>query len=220
MGGQRKRVSRPERILNFGEDENDTRAIRELLLGLRPDLDGKVKHFRSPPVLIKDTRPENIPDRVDRIVALVKAEQIVANVVGVFVHEDCDAPEPAHRELTSKIENAFAVARCPAHAVTPAWEMEAWWFLWPAATKRVRPTWRGLDPYLGRDVGKIANAKEELRRALRPTGARKPPDYRESDAPLIATAVRELNLAALPGGHSDSYRMFRDSAERCGRTPA
>jgi len=72
-------------------------------------------------------------------------------------------------------------------------------------------------PYLGRDVGKIVNAKEELRRALRPAGARRSPDYRESDAPLVATAVRELHLASFPGGRSDSYQMFRDHAERCGR---
>lgn len=220
MKGQRSRRSRARRILIFGEDENDTKLLSELLVALRPEFQGLIKPFRRPPVLIKDAAARRIPDRVEAINALIAAEMTSAEVVCVFAHEDCDDFEPAHEALAEKIERAFGEAGYHVHAVTPAWETEAWLFLWPDAVAAHRPSWASLDPYRGRDVGKIANAKETLRRALRPAGkSNRVRDYRESDAPEVARIVRQLNLANTPGGHSASYDRFRDRVAACGDLP-
>ena len=61
--GKRKTERRPPLILVFGEDENDTQSIRALIEALRPDLVGKVQCRRQPLVLIKDARPEDVPER-------------------------------------------------------------------------------------------------------------------------------------------------------------
>ena len=210
--------ARPRRVLVFGEDENDTKFLAELLVALCPELLGKVKAFRRPPVLLKATDSRQVPGRVARIASLVAAERTTADVLCIFAHEDCDAVEPAHESLALKIETAFAAAGCHVHAVTPAWETESWLFLWPEAVATYRRGWASLEKYRGRDVGRIVDAKEVLTRALRPPGNRGQSgtrDYRESDAPEIAKRIAELGLAATPGGKSGSYDRFRESVATC-----
>jgi hypothetical protein len=103
--------------------------------------------------------------------------------------------------------------------VVPAWEIEAWWFLWPEAVAAVNASWDSLDGYRGRRTGLIANAKEELQRALtRSFDAAKKQrvrTYSESDAPSIARQVRERGLADAPAGRSDSWERFRTSVALC-----
>jgi hypothetical protein len=212
---RRRKASR--KVLIFGEDETDTKLLSELLLALCPVLDGIVYPFRRPPVLIRDAAASVIPDRVSRLTALIDAEMATSDVICVFAHEDCDAVEPAHETLSQKIEESFRQAGYHVHAVTPAWESEAWLFLWPEAVRAYRPNWRSLRRYEGRNVGLIADAKGELTRALRPQGQRRGRvrDYRETDAPEIAWHVRDLNLAETPRARSASYEQFRARVTEC-----
>jgi hypothetical protein len=162
------RSRRPSIVLVFGEDDHDRECIKILLEGLRPDLARRVQKRRQPLVLIKNANPADVPDRAQRIATVVEAERESVEIAGVFAHEDCDEVEPAHEVLAKKIEDALRAAGCEAHAVAPAWEMEAWWFLWPAAVKAANPSWRAPDAHLGQNVGMICNAKQELQRRVVP----------------------------------------------------
>ncbi len=219
--GKGKADKRPPLVLIFGEDENDTKSIRELIEALRPELVGKVQTRRRPIVLIKDAKPEHVPDRAQSIADAVDIDRATHDVACVFAHEDCDNVEPKHEAVCAKIETALAKAGCPAHAVVPAWELEAWWFMWPDAVQAVRPNrWRAPDDHLGEQVGLIKDAKEELRRRvvpknLKPEKRKNFPHYQESDSPAIARQVREKNLARKPGAKSDSYSRFVTSVDQC-----
>jgi hypothetical protein len=203
-------------VLIFGEDENDRKALRELMTALRPRLEGYVETRRQPLVLIKNARPSDLRDRAQSIADVVARERLVRNVLCVFAHEDCDAVEPAHEAVAQKIEQALAVAGCAAHAVAPAWEMEAWWFLWPAAVTACNPSWSVPARFRGTVVGRIVEAKEEFQRApVAHRGSRGARRYRPSDSPLIAEKVRELGIARSPAAISRSYDSFVAKVEEC-----
>lgn len=210
-----RRTPRPQRILIFGESENDTKVIAELIQALCPQAEGKVQVMRNPPVMIKNARPGEIPNRTARIRAAINAERVDADLLCVFIHEDCDDVVPAHLALSEKIEAAYAGIGVAVHAASPAWEMEAWLLQWPNAVAAYRSSWKAL-PSTARDTGHLRDAKENLRRALRPDSGRgHVRDYQESDAPGIAAKVRELGLAEHPVGHNASYDRFRDCVSKC-----
>ncbi len=199
----------------FGEDDNDRASIKILLEALRPDLAQRIQTRRQPLVLIKNANPAEVPDRAQRIADVVEAERVRNDIGCVFAHEDCDEVEPAHEKVAVKIEQALKAAGCDAHAVAPAWEMEAWWFLFPDAVQKANPSWRKPDDYIGKNVGMIRNAKEELKRRVTPPGAK--PDFRdylESDSPRIASQVSALGLAERPQGRAG---LMRGSARARGR---
>lgn len=210
----------PKRVLIYGESANDTNAIRELIAALDPELGKICAPRRSPIVLIKNARPEDVPERAERIAEAVDIEGATADVRGVFAHEDCDAVEPAHIALGKKIEDALAVAGCEAHAVVPAWEMEAWWFQWPEAVKAVKPSWRLPNDHVGEEVGRIRNAKEELKRCVTrgmdPATRRRVGSYEELHAPEVAAKVRERGEIGRPQARSDSFVRFCASVAACG----
>jgi hypothetical protein len=229
VSSRRTPLNRPPNdhlVLVFGESENDTRAIREMILALCPDV-GRVEVRRRPLVLIKNARPEDIRSRADQVAAVVAAEDAVGSVVCVFAHEDCDAVEPGHVAVAERIEQALAAALrrvgiegCGVHAVVPAWEIENWWLLWPEQVGGLIGGWRVPSDWRGRDVGKVANGKEALIRSLRPRQQRRSRrarvrDYRESDAPGVALAVGAAGLAADPQGRSASYARFMSSVASC-----
>lgn len=217
-GPIRRRPSRRRVVLIFGEDENDTKFLAEMIGALCPDLVHAVKPLRRPPILLKDASPDAVPDRVETIAALIEAERSTSDVICVFAHEDCDAVEPAHKHLTNKIEEAFRVRGYEVRAVTPAWELESWILQFPLAVATYRPSWRSLQRFTGRNVGVITNAKEELRRALRPSGRRPATrDYRESDAPEIAKIIRDKGIARQPQASSASYQAFVGKVDECCR---
>lgn len=213
-------------MLVFGEDENDRESIKILLGALSPDLERRVQTRRHPLVLIKGARPDEVPERAQRIAEAVDAERVLAEVSCVFAHQDCDDVEPAHEKVATQIESALQAVGCEAHAVAPAWEMEAWWFLWPDAVKAANPSWRSPNDYLGKNVGMIRDAKEELKRRVVPSntksGQRGFRGYRESDAPRIAAEVASRGLANEPQASSGSYDRFRRSVWACsaGARPA
>jgi hypothetical protein len=205
-------------VIVFGESDNDRETVREFFRALRPDFAGTVKPLRQPQLLIKDARPENLPNRADILAATVRSEEVTSRVVCVLAHEDCDAVEPAHTGLSDKIETVFRQKGIKALAATPAWEMETWLFLWPEASKRYRPRWRRPDKYDGRNVGMLTDAKEKFIAAVRPSraadraGVR---DYHESDSPMIAAKVRELGIIDALSATSNSYTRFRDAVREC-----
>ncbi len=217
---KQKQREKPSTVLVYGESDNDTKALKEFMIGLKPSLAGKVQTRREPLVLIKNARPEEVKSRAERITNAVKAERVRYEVNCVFAHEDCDDLEPAHLAVCKKIEDALHDAGCPSHSVVPAWEMEAWFFLWPEAVQAVSKSWRLPDDYRGRHVGKIKDAKEELKRKVVPHGIKKQDrqhfrEYEESDAPTIARNVRERGEVNTPAGRSDSYERFRQSVQTC-----
>lgn len=198
-------------VLVFGESDNDIRSVVHLIAALRPDLATSLKPRRRPLVLIKNVRPEKLPAQTQAVKDVVAAARVTAPVRAVVLHEDCDAVEPAHQHASAKIEKALAGIGCPAFAVTPAFEFEAWWFMWPDAARHVCSQWREPDDYRGRQVGYIVNAKEALRRALVPKnvkGKKTAREYTENDSPDFAKVVASKGWAAAPRAQSGSYQRL------------
>jgi hypothetical protein len=93
-------------------------------------------------------------------------------------------------------------------AAAAAWEIEAWWFLWPDAALAVNSKWQHPKPP-SRNVGLIEDAKEAFRQALRPrTKGRRPRDYTESDSPKIAVQVKNLGIIDQRAAISRSFDRF------------
>lgn len=192
--------------LVFAEDANDAKALIELTNALWPDAP-PIHHARSPLVLVRNRADAEARKNAAKISDAVKAFEIRKNAKAAIViaHEDCDAVEPAHTPLAAKIKaNLVAEGLSGVVPVAPAWEMEAWWFMWPDAVSAVNSKWKKLRSTKG-NHGMITNAKESLRKALRTKEAN---DYEESDAPKIALKVRELNLVRNRQGTASSFNDF------------
>jgi hypothetical protein len=202
-------------VLVFGESTNDTFALRQLIEALCPDLEGRVEVRRQPQIHLKDVPLDKMPGRVEKILRQIRLE-IECELLCVFVHEDCDAVEPADEGASAVIEAAFAKAGLQVHAVTPAWEIEAWWLQWPEQVSAVRSSWAVPDKHVGRQVGRIENAKEELDRLVRPKGAKRAfLGYRESDSEAIARRIKQDDVARAPRATSASYSRFVRDVEKC-----
>ncbi|WP_345711566.1 hypothetical protein [Kineococcus glutinatus] len=184
-------------------------TVKELVRGLRPDLNVKFTSLRTPITLVRGVRPETAKSVDRRLLAAIRAANVSAPVHATLLHEDADAVEPAHEALIERKEAQLDAAPGVVLAVVPAWEMESWWFQFPESVAKYRPTWGRLDKYAGRHVGKIVNAKEELKRALR-SGARqgRAVEYSESDCPGIARVVVSLREYDSPKARSDSWSTF------------
>jgi hypothetical protein len=96
--------------------------------------------------------------------------------------------------------------------VVPAWETEAWFFLFPDAVSKAFPSWNKLTAATGR-VDQRQNAKEAFRDATTPKKAKR--RYSESDGPAIAAKIAELGLARSPTGRSDAYDRFIRCVDDC-----
>lgn len=195
---------RPRVLLVFGEDENDQDVIKLLVGSIRVDAP-RVEKRRRPLILMKDRNAANRRKNAQRVAQQVTRDQVRFEVRGVIAHQDCDAVEPAHIALSESIENALASVGVSGIAATPAWEMEAWLFLWPDAAPHVVKSWsrpRSSNSH----VGLVRNAKEAYRRAL---GSKSKRSYEESDAPKIVSKACELGIIGRPACRSDSYERFR-----------
>ncbi|MDR6892329.1 hypothetical protein [Falsarthrobacter nasiphocae] len=164
-------------------------------------------------MLVKNSSPANFPSRAGKIAALIRAENARRPVRATFLHEDCDEVEPAHERVAKTIEESSLAKSHHIHAVTPAWEMESWVFLWPEAVTAYRPSWKLSNSYRSRSTGMIANAKETLTRDLDSNSpGRGTPKYRESDLPGIMEKVRTEGLIDQRRAQSRSFDAFRDAA--------
>jgi hypothetical protein len=206
-------------VVIFGESDNDRKAIATLVRALCPK--ARTKIARSPLVLIKDASSADAPSRADRVAAAVRGIQAREAVKCVLAHEDADATEPGHVSVAERIERTLQNAGTPGkvHAVVPAWEIEAWWFMWPETVATCYERW--VAPRTSTPPGRIENAKERLARAVRPsqlTAAERKrfPEYRESDSIKIAEAIAVEGTADKPvKGLSRSYDRFRASVADC-----
>ena len=171
----------------FGEDQNDCLAIASMTERIfKGSL--RVRPLREPMVLcpLNSSRSKLVKNR-DRMKDAVELLQKKLEVQLVIVHRDADACEPAHRIIAEELEAAVAKrVGVKTVAAVPAWELETWLMLFPDAIARTRTCWNGIGEV--RSPGKIVNAKEHLRRKTRSKKG-KCPDYRESDAPLIAKQI-------------------------------
>ena len=227
MSRKQARASRRPLVLVFGESPNDRRAVKLLVEGLRSDLAGLVEERREPLVLIKKALPKKARSNAEKIAGIARAEAKTRRLIAVLAHEDCDALEPEHVQIAEKLERELADAGCPdPMAVAPAWEIEAWWLAFPEAVGKVVRGWRDPDDWLGKHVGVVKDAKEELRRAVRPRARHKSPprEYEERDSIAIAqNVVADGLLRSFEGGRrstphpsgsvrhtrSDSFEQFR-----------
>lgn len=202
--GSRPQKTRPACGLVFCEDKNDADSLVELTAAIWPAAP-KISYARKPLVLIRDApTAEARKKNAAGVAAVVKAKSVVANVQLVVAHQDCDAVEPAHHALADSIRRELESEGVPnVIAVTPAWEIEAWWYLWPSAVASVNSKWKPLNRK--GNHGMIQNVKEELRRDLRAKGVR---DYEESDCVKIATQVRAKQLIGTKVGACASFDAF------------
>lgn len=204
---------RGEVVLFFGEDSNDGRAVAELFKALCPNYVGRCKALRSPLILARNARPDAAAGKAQDLCLEIEQNQILDNVRCCFLVQDCDATEPEDRVRQAELEQLIATAGCSVHVVVIAWEIEAWWFLWPDTASRVVRSWRKPDRYVGREVGLITNAKEAYRQAVRPVAGR--PNYEEAHSPRLAEQVRLSGAIRAPQGRSGSFERFVTKADEC-----
>jgi hypothetical protein len=206
---------KPPVILVFGEHDNDRAAIRELLLALRSDLPN-IEKRRDPLILMKSRNEATIRKNAQSMSAQVQRDSRRFDVRAIVCHADCDAIEPAHEALSDRIQERFSESGVAVAAAAPAFEMEAWLFLWPDAAPMVVASWSRPTTRKRQNVGIIENPKEAFRRAVRGNPRGKPPrDYEESDCPKILAKVRETGMIHRePDAVSKSYEMFRDAVLR------
>lgn len=195
-------------VMVFGEDDNDRSSIKYLIRALAPQCP-TIRTYAKPLVLVRNRAAAEQRKNAGDIHRVVAAAQVMHKVEAVFAHEDCDAVEPAHVALSDQIEQQLLDQGVPNPcAVTPAWELEAWWFLWPDAVQKVNRNWRRLNRD-GSAVGLIVDAKETLRRDLRPQGkGNSTSDYQESDSPTIAKFVHDDGLIGDRKATSQSFDRF------------
>jgi len=199
---------KPSVGLVFAENKNDADSLAVLAKAIRPGVP-PIAHRRRPLVLIKDRKAAEVKKNAKVIAGIVKAESVRANVKFVIAHQDCDAVEP-HEPVADKIKAAITSEGIEnVIPAAPAWEIEAWWYLWPDAVAGVNSKWRRLTRRANH--GLIINAKESLRRDLRNQGAA---DYVESDSIKIANKVFELGIVRRKTGSAPSFDSFQAEIER------
>lgn len=198
-------------VVFFGEDEHDRQAVRELFLGLRPDVHrGQTKPLRKPLTLVKNIEAARIRPRAAKVVATLRALRQTGPLHAAVFHEDADAVEPAHEDLARSITSAYRAAPCRVVAAVPAWEIEAWWLLFPTAVAAVSQQWRPPDQFAGKQVGLIPDAKERLKRSVRPPGSswQQTREYKEEDSVVIAEKIVSMGLLRNPVAYSASWDSF------------
>lgn len=209
---QRPARTKPAVVLVFGENDTDRQAIKELVAALCPEAP-RVEKRPKPLVLVRGRAAAEAKKSAVQVTSQVATDAVRFTVQAVIAHEDCDAISPAHVALGAQIRTVWGAALpCPVIPATPAFEMEAWWFLWPDVVARVVPTWRAL-PTRTRNVDAIPDAKEALTTALRPNPHHRRP-YTESDGPAIARRIREMGLVDQPVARSPSFEAFRDAVRQ------
>ena len=202
-------------IWAFGESINDAKVLKELVGAARPDLP-PVDPKPRPIILTRQADLKKHFDRSGEIARLVRAARLVHDVIAVVAHRDLDDVEPAdHLHERSNNEEALRVALQPVAdlgidvvVTVPAWEMEAWWLLWPEQISKHRPSWKKLKDRSGKRVDRIVNAKEALRQELMPKKDSKIPQYSESDAPYIAAQIRKDGVVRSPKGRAVAFERL------------
>ena len=197
---------KPPALLIFGEDDNDRLVLSELVQALRPESTARIERRRDPIIVTRNRDEARRKKQTNTLARQVERDQQRFEVKAVLVHEDCDAVEPAHEARSAAIERDGQPLGVPVVPATPAWETEAWLFLWPDAAPMVVKGWSRPSRTKQR-VGLIEHAKEEYRRAVA-KGAKTTRAYEESDAPKIVAKAREAGLISAPDATSHSFDRF------------
>lgn len=202
-------------ILVYGEDRNDTSALKELIVGLCPSLrPADVTELREPPTLQRGSDPAKVRSWAARAASAAKAKQIVMGAAAcVLVHNDADRQDDGEFE-TERTRELRAAGLDRAHAVVPVETIEAWWLLFPEATESVVPSWRGALRRRPGDVDRQSGPKDDLIRRTRAKQERRP--YHEKDSVAIARAIVAGGHLDRPWpGRSDSFRRFAATVAAC-----
>jgi hypothetical protein len=205
-GGHSRRPKAPVGLI-FAEDKNDADSLIHLTRAIWPE-GPTLKYRRKPMVLVRDAQEAQARKKnADDIAGVVKAEAVEADVRLVIAHRDCDAVEPAHEKRSRAVKEALEAAGLEnVVPAVPAWEIEAWWFLWPDAVASVHSKWTKLKR--SGNHGMIKDAKEALRNDLKNNTTQRV--YEESDSATIAEKVRNGNLIDQHRGTCASFTAFRD----------
>lgn len=198
----------------YAEHPHDGRAIRELINGLRPEVNAltRMQILRRPPTLVKSLQEAKRRTRASKVIATLRAVNRTDGLAGVLFHEDADSLEPAHNDVEATYRATYAAAPCEIVVAAPAWELETWWFLFPDAVAAVCAAWVAPRKFSGKDVGRVRQSKEELARCVRP-GGRRPGsfrEYREEDGERIARNAVRMGLLDKPDASSASWKRFVD----------
>ncbi|MEV2210418.1 hypothetical protein AB0H86_02670 [Streptomyces sp. NPDC050997] len=193
-------------IVVAGESDNDREVLQHLIPALYPrcpkvvTINDKIR--LAPALLQLSPRIETL-----RTNALRKAEGCGADLAGVVVHADLDkVSDETYDQVRERITDQLRKSLpCPSALALSAVEMESWLMLFPDAFPKVRRGWAMRPEDCRKDLTKVANPKEHLKKYLG-----RPP-YRESDSPKIMAAAVELGrVSARPSGNNRSFRDFAD----------
>jgi hypothetical protein len=193
-------------------DLHDAQAIKHLILAHQPTWE--VRALKRPAVLAKG-KEKALAKAANRIAKLYRQASGETPIHAVFNHADTDEVEPSHVPAAEVIEASLADAGCPGYAAVCAWELEAWFFLWPDAIEATRRAWKVPKKLRGRDVGQLADPKAVMRREVLKGASRPQLAYQEKHAPEVAQQIaprihdRE--------GKSRSYDRFVARIEACAR---
>jgi hypothetical protein len=200
------------KILVFGENPNDSKSLKQLILGLCPCLQpSDVKVLREPPTLQREAKPTKVQQWADRAGAVLRAAQIVVGeAICILVHSDSDGPDDGkfERSRSKELQDAGFTQ---AHAVVPVEAIESWWLLFPEATEALVPGWAGALPRRKRDVDKIAKPKDELIERTRRKLKKRP--YTEADSEGIARKIVDCEFPKI--GSSKSFDRFVGTVQSC-----
>lgn len=203
------------RIAVFGEDPNDTKAIRELVLGLRPDFSpGDIRTIRTPPTLTRSASIASVRTWAEKALAAMRAASAAGGQFDwVFAHTDSDGPDDGRFADQRSTELRSAGIRS-AVAVVPVQAIESWWLLFPEATESVVPSWRGALKRSNFNTDNVVKPKDELIRRTRAKQPRRP--YAEADSPAIAKAITDSGqLHAARTAVSPSFDRFVSAVAAC-----
>ena len=204
------------RVLVVGEsgqtnDLYDAQAIKVLIEAYRPAW--QVQASKKPAVLAKG-KEKAMAKAANRVAKLYQQASRARSIDCVFNQADTDAVEPSHEQVALDIEAALATAGCPGHAAVCAWELEAWFFLWPEAIEATRAAWSVPNSLRGRDVGQLNDPKSLLRTKVLKTGAKPQLAYQEKHAPEVAVEI--ASRLEKRKGKSLSFDRFVAQIEACG----
>jgi hypothetical protein len=192
-------------------DLYDAQAIKVLIEAHRPSW--HVQATKKPAILAKG-KEKATAKAAGRVAKLYRQASRARPIDCVFNQADTDAVEPSHEQAAKDIEDALASEGCPGHAAVCAWELEAWFFLWPAAIDATRNAWSVPQSLRGRDVGQLTDPKALMREQVLKTGSKPQLAFQEKHAPEVAAQI----ATRLPErqGKSLSFDRFVERIEACG----
>ncbi|GEB15546.1 hypothetical protein GUY44_26940 [Pimelobacter simplex] len=202
------------KVVIFAENLNDSKAIKELILGLRSDLsEGDIEVVRNPPTLTRNAGAAAVKGWAERAAASVEALVAIKGDVGtVLAHTDADAPDDGTfaEQRSADLQRAGltgAVAVVPVHAI------ESWWFLYPDATESVVPSWKGALSRTAFNTDSSPTPKADLIRLTKRKQPKRP--YQEADSVAVAAAMRAANFAPVGKAKSPSFERFKVIVAAC-----